>query len=149
MASNHRSTRQRRAVREVLGRLPGHPTASEIYAAVRRRLPHISLGTVYRDLEVLVDEGEAVKLPAPGKEARFDDNCRPHAHIRCVVCGRLQDLKRSALGWPARRIRRLAGFQVIEARVDLRGICPECQGIQKKAVKGRPARIPGKGSRTA
>jgi Fur family peroxide stress response transcriptional regulator len=87
-----RFTRQRAAVYDYLSAVESHPTAEEVYRAVRQDLPKISLATVYKALEALVDCHLANKLAAGDGPARFDSHCDGHYHLRCVKTGRVQDL---------------------------------------------------------
>ncbi|MBW2321808.1 MAG: transcriptional repressor [Deltaproteobacteria bacterium] len=84
-------TKQRQVILEELRQLKTHPSADEIYKVVRRRLPRISLGTVYRNLEVLAKMGEIQKLELSGSIKRYDWNTNKHYHIRCVRCDRVDD----------------------------------------------------------
>ena len=92
-----RNTPQRRVILEELQKTSSHPTAAELYAKVRRRLPRISLGTVYRNLDLLAEMGKIQKLDLAGGETRFDGNPEPHCHMRCVRCGRVDDLHEIAV----------------------------------------------------
>jgi len=126
-AKFHRNTPQRRVILEEVRKTSAHPTAAELYDRVRRRLPKISLGTVYRNLDLLAGMGKIQKLDLGGGEARFDGNLRPHYHVRCVRCGRVDDVE----GLPGdTRIecpREAAGYEVIGHRLEFLGICPRCK----------------------
>jgi Fe2+ or Zn2+ uptake regulation protein len=87
-----RFTRQRAAVFEYLQSVESHPTAEEVYAAVRRDIPHISLATVYKSLEALVESHLATKLSYADGPARYDCRCDSHYHIRCLKTGQVRDL---------------------------------------------------------
>ena len=87
-----RDTSQRRIIMEELVKLKTHPTANEIYERVRRRIPRISLGTVYRNLEMLSESGLIRKLETAGTRKRFDGTVSNHYHVRCIKCGRMDDL---------------------------------------------------------
>lgn len=87
-----RLTRQRTAVFEYLRSVESHPTAEEVYAAVRRDIPHISLATVYKSLEALVESHLATKLAYADGPARYDCRCDAHYHIRCLKTGQVRDL---------------------------------------------------------
>jgi Fe2+ or Zn2+ uptake regulation protein len=87
-----RLTRQRTAVFEYLRSVESHPTAEEVYAAVRRDIPHISLATVYKSLEALVESHLATKLAYADGPARYDCRCDAHYHIRCLRTGQVRDL---------------------------------------------------------
>jgi Fur family ferric uptake transcriptional regulator len=123
-----RNTRQRQVILEELQNLTSHPTAADMYEIVRKRLPRISLGTVYRNLELLAQNKIIQKLDISGTEARFDGNPEPHCHIRCVVCGRigdLHDLTPDPLGGKSREVN---GWQIHGCRIEYEGTCPICRG---------------------
>ncbi|TMQ33609.1 MAG: transcriptional repressor [Planctomycetota bacterium] len=87
-----RFTRQRAAVFDYLSSVESHPTAEEVYDAVRRRLPRISLATVYKALEALVECRLADKLTANEGPARYDCHSEAHYHLRCLKTGEVRDL---------------------------------------------------------
>lgn len=120
-----RMTRQRMVILEELKKVRTHPTADELYAMVRAKLPRISLGTVYRNLDFLAETGEILKLEAAGSIRRFDGDIRPHQHIRCTVCGKIGDVMPAA---PAPDVASVAveGFTVTMARVEYEGVCDAC-----------------------
>ena len=122
-----RNTLQRKVVLEELKKLGSHPTAAELYEITRARLPRISLGTVYRNLEFLSRRGLIRKLATSGAEARFDGNLDQHYHVRCVRCGRVDD----AHGLPddpvAEDVNVLSGYKILGFHLEFTGVCPECQ----------------------
>jgi Fur family transcriptional regulator, peroxide stress response regulator len=124
-ASGQRFTEQRAAVFRYLSRTDVHPTADEVFLAVREDLSGISLATVYKSLETLVGCGLAVKLTYADDSARYDSRTDPHHHARCFVCNRVIDL---AGDISAREIDALrsSGFTVTGYRVELSGYCSEC-----------------------
>lgn len=127
-----RMTKQRRVILEELGKLDVHPTADEIYVRVRRRLPRVSLGTVYRNLELLSRNGIIGKIEIAGQQMRFDKELGPHQHIRCIRCGRIEDIP----GEPTptecdRDIIQATGYTLIERRVEFLGICPACRDAER------------------
>ena len=85
-------SRQRASIKEYLEQTTGHPTADTVYLHVREEFPHISLGTVYRNLNLLADIGEIVKIPNPNGGDRFDGDTHPHYHVVCTSCGNVVDL---------------------------------------------------------
>lgn len=85
-------TKQRKLVLDVLVASHSHLTADEIYSLARLQMPDIALGTVYRNLGVLVDNGDVLKIDVPGEASRYDGNVFPHEHIACTVCGRVDDV---------------------------------------------------------
>jgi Fe2+ or Zn2+ uptake regulation protein len=88
-----RFTRQRAAVFDYLRSVDNHPTAEEVYAAVRQQISKISLATVYKALETLVDSQLATKITGGGGPARYDCRRDAHYHIRCLKTGQIRDLE--------------------------------------------------------
>ena len=86
--SDLRMTPQRRVILELLTAQRWHPTADELFHAVRRRLPRISLATVYRNLDLLAQTGHVLRLDPPEGPRRFDGFTEGHTHARCSRCGR-------------------------------------------------------------
>jgi Fur family ferric uptake transcriptional regulator len=125
--TSHRNTLQRRIILEELCAVTSHPTASELYELVRERLPKISLGTVYRNLELLTQLGVVRKLEFAGAEARFDGTVAPHHHVRCQECGQVDDIHEL----PADLVRvdrtMLGGYEILGHRLEFIGICPACR----------------------
>ena len=122
-----RRTRQREVILEELRKVKSHPTAVGLYELVRHRLPKISLGTVYRNLEQLCGSGEVCRLPADGAEARFDADTQPHDHVRCVRCGRLADLPGTPTTLTLETLDETAGFEIIGYRLEYLGLCAACR----------------------
>ena len=85
-------SRQRDCIKEFLMERKDHPTADMVYAHVREEFPHISLGTVYRNLSLLSEIGEIRKITCNGPD-RFDANTMPHYHFTCSSCGCVEDLE--------------------------------------------------------
>ncbi len=92
-------SRQREAVREFLMSRKDHPTAEAVYQNLRADYPHISLGTVYRNLSLLVELGEAIKLPGIDGYDHFDGNPKPHYHFICEECHAVIDLDMPTLDY--------------------------------------------------
>lgn len=88
----YRNTAQRNKVLEVLKSTKTHPTASWVYDRVRNEIPNVSLGTVYRNLNVLVTQGQAQKISCGEAEDRYDANTDPHIHYYCTDCGKVSDV---------------------------------------------------------
>jgi len=123
---NHRITKQRQVILEELRKLNTHPSADEIYKVVRRRLPRISLGTVYRNLEVLSALGKIQKLELSGSLKRFDRNTKKHYHIRCVRCNRVDDAPIAPLNQLENDLYKATVFEIIGHNLEFIGLCPEC-----------------------
>ena len=120
------NTNQRRVIIEELRKLKSHPTADELYEVVRRRLPTISLGTVYRNLEVLSDCGEILKLEFAGKQRRFDGDIRRHCHLRCLACGAVEDINVHGIEIIERELDKFVGGRIRSARMEFSGYCHLC-----------------------
>lgn len=124
-----RMTKQRRMILEVLRNTYDHPSACEIYDTVRDVLPNISLGTVYRNLEILSSQGLVRKLELTSGQRRFDALTKNHSHIICISCGRIDDVPEEigvGLESVQRRVGDATGFRDIEWSVGFHGLCPDC-----------------------
>lgn len=124
--SQTRMTKQRAVILEVLRSVHSHPTADEIYGMVRKRLPHISLGTVYRNLDLLTTAGEILRLDRAGIQKRFDGNAMPHQHVRCRDCGKIGDVFPPA-ALPALADATVSGFTIHGVEVEFVGLCRDCE----------------------
>jgi len=122
-----RNTRQRGMILGELKKVHSHPTATAVYDLVRRQLPKISLGTVYRNLELLAELGMIQKIPGAGAEARFDGDPLPHHHVRCVRCGRVDDMPGPPLEGSQAREHDSGGYEILGYRLEFFGICPRCR----------------------
>ena len=130
-------TTQRRAVFEAILRRTDHPTADQLYQAVRDTLPHISRMTVHRILGTFVSLGLIAKTCHPGSAARFDPVLRQHHHLVCLECGRIIDVEDSRLDhlpWPKVSP---SEFQIEGYHVYFRGRCARC-GQKPPAHPRRP-----------
>ncbi len=85
-------SRQRESIKKYLTATKIHPTADMVYLHVKEEFPNVSLGTIYRNLNLLTDLGEAVKIPTPDGGDRFDGNIEPHNHFFCTNCKKVIDL---------------------------------------------------------
>ncbi len=125
-----RLTNQRQVILEELRSVTSHPTAEEVYHMAKRRMPRISLGTVYRNLDVLAELGLVRVLEMASHQKRFDGDMRPHYHIRCQVCGRVDDIW-EPLSLPLDSQSISTSYQITGYELELTGICPQCQpGVQ-------------------
>lgn len=127
-----RMTEQRRAVLEALASVDTHPTAAELYEMVRESLPDVSQGTVYRNLHKLVELGYAQELDYGSGASHFDATVKPHYHVRCVRCGRVDDLQIDREPVPCiDEARKAAGnWEISEHRIEFMGLCPDCRNKQ-------------------
>jgi len=135
-----RLTDPRRLVLEVVRASNAHPTAEAVHQMVRRRLPRVSLGTVYRNLRLLVAQGLVNELPGP--HTRFDCNLSEHHHFTCLACGRIADVAGPLTEPHSRalvsRVASSGGFSVTHHRIEFYGRCAAC----RRKGRGRAARRP-------
>jgi uncharacterized protein (TIGR02757 family) len=131
MSGRIRITKQRRLILEVLTRTCSHPTADEIFRLVRKRIPRISLGTVYRNLELLVNQGEIIGIQSPGGPKRYDHTTCRHYHVRCTVCGRMDDITLKPFKTLEKTMTDLSGYRITGYNLEFTGICPKCSGRRK------------------
>jgi len=124
--SNPRMTRQRQVILEELRKVNTHPSADEIYEIVRKRLPRISLGTVYRNLEILSANGEIQKLELGCSLKRFDGVAQEHYHIRCLDCDRVIDVPSGFDVCITHELAENTDFKIIGHKLVFIGICPAC-----------------------
>jgi len=127
-----RMTKQRQVILDELRSVTSHPTADDMYDMVRRRLPNVSLGTVYRNLEVLAGSGVVQKIDVGGSKKRFDGNTEAHDHLRCTACGRVDDILINTETDFEEMAALLTGYTVLRHRLEFIGICPQCQGDGKR-----------------
>ncbi|MBN1837461.1 MAG: transcriptional repressor [Spirochaetales bacterium] len=133
-----RRTEQRTVILEELRRAPNHPAADEVYLKVKERLPHISLSTVYRNLELLAAEGLIRKIEHGGGQKRFDPVPEPHSHFHCTVCGKLEDLPfRVEVPQLDRDHPWVRARVIYGGRTDYYGLCPACADAQR-TLHGNP-----------
>ncbi|NOQ45731.1 MAG: transcriptional repressor [Desulfobulbaceae bacterium] len=125
-----RLTTQRQIILEELSKVKTHPTASELYDMVRKRLPRIGLGTVYRNLELMAENGMILKLEVGGTQKRFDATTDDHYHIRCSCCGKVDDIDMPVAQNLVTSAAKSTSYQIMGHHVEFTGICTECQQNQ-------------------
>lgn len=123
---NMRLTTQRQIILEELGKVTSHPTANEVYDMVRRRLPRIGLGTVYRNLELMADNGIILKLEVGGTQKRFDATVEPHYHIRCSSCGKVDDIEIEVQKQINVVAEEASNYKVLGHHIEFSGFCSSC-----------------------
>jgi Fur family transcriptional regulator, peroxide stress response regulator len=129
-------TRQRLAIFEALAASREHPSAEKIHREVRKRLPHLSLATVYKNLESLREIGAVSDVNALHEHGRFEAALpgtgagRPHHHLVCVSCRKVVDLYDASLD--GLRVSQTLGFEVRALKVQVEGVCPDCAARRKR-----------------
>lgn len=122
-----RNTVQRTLVLDAVRKLRSHPTSAEIYDEVRVLHPSISRATVYRNLAVLADSGEILRIPMPGGADRYDFRIDCHAHAECTECGRIFDIELSDSVSVADMVADDHGFDVRSYALVFSGVCEDCR----------------------
>jgi Fur family transcriptional regulator, ferric uptake regulator len=122
-----RMTRQRKLILDELCKAKSHPTADEVYKLVRPRMPRISLGTVYRNLDQLSASGQIVKLTMGGGPMRFDSTFPQHHHIRCSKCGKVDDIISGPNIKIGQEMVNESGYELVGYKIEFHGLCPRCR----------------------
>jgi Fur family ferric uptake transcriptional regulator len=127
-----RMTQQRKMILEEVKRVHTHPTADEVYEIVRKKIPRISMGTVYRNLDVLAKNGLIRKIdPGQGHpQMRFDARTEDHYHITCMGCGSIEDLpvnsQDDSLNNLTKTLLMATEYRIAGHSLDFYGLCPLC-----------------------
>lgn len=125
-ANGQRFTEQRAAVYRFLRGNTEHPTADEVFTAVRTEIADISLATVYKALETLVSCGLAAKLSYVDGSARYDPRTDEHFHVRCLSCGIVRDVSGACVSGTLPSIEPADGFRIEGYRLEVVGYCAAC-----------------------
>ncbi|MBR3703949.1 MAG: transcriptional repressor [Oscillospiraceae bacterium] len=120
---NARNTLQKEIIRTTLCSLKTHPTAPMLYELIHSTHPSISRSTVYRVLGQMAEEGAILRLGVAGSENRYDGTTEQHSHIRCRVCGRVDDLPAVEVS----PVEDSAGYCIENCSVVYSGVCPACR----------------------
>jgi Fur family peroxide stress response transcriptional regulator len=121
-----RQTRQRRLVYDAVAATDTHPTAEWVYNQVRRAMPRVSLGTVYRNLQLLVADGK-LKAWSRGRTTRYDADVAPHDHFVCRDCGLLLDIERAPEAISSEKRLRARGHRIDNRILEFIGVCRTCR----------------------
>jgi Fur family transcriptional regulator, peroxide stress response regulator len=122
-----RKSLHRDAILRVIMNATSHPGADWVYDQVRKELPNISMGTVYRNLKLLAQAGQIRELDIPGSASRFDGSTSKHYHLICEKCGRIFDLDEAIELKVEARIFQKTGFKVKRQYLKFIGLCSDCQ----------------------
>ena len=123
-----RITRQRSIILKELRKVKSHPTADSIFRMARRRIPSISFGTVYRNLNLLKNQGRILELTCGKYSCCYDGNISKHYHFLCLKCKNIFDLDEPVLKDLDIRISKKSGMHVEYHRIDFYGYCRVCKG---------------------
>ena len=131
-----RLTDQRRLILSTVRGTESHPTAERVHAEVRRRLPRVSLATVYRNLRLLARQGLLSEL-RQGPSVRFDARVDRHHHFTCSGCGRIFDLEEPMDATLEAQVAARSGFQVSHHHIEFYGLCAGCTAGRRPARRRR------------
>jgi len=104
-----------------------HPDAKEIYELVKLKIPNVSLGTVYRNLNTLAKEGLIRKIELDDGNDRFDKTLCQHNHLKCTKCGKVIDIAPKLDQKEIKEIERKTGFKITDSSFNINGICEKCK----------------------
>ena len=139
--TSRRNTIQKDLVRNAVCEMKRHVTANEVYEFVKEFCPTIGKGTVYRNLDILVEEGDLRKVEVPDGPNRFDLTLKNHYHVRCVNCGEISDVDMDEILGLLEKIHDTHGTDFLGYDILFKGICPKCQKKIKDAGRtGCPSR---------
>jgi len=129
----------------VVRRMSSHPTADAVYAEVRKEIPGISLGTVYRNLKLLAETGEVAPVAGSGVLIRYDGCTDNHHHFRCDSCGCVLDVEEPVDTGLDRRVAAQTGLAIRSHSLVFHGLCEDCQSGERGSTRstGRERAIEG------
>lgn len=122
-----KNSKQRNMILDTVVNNPVHPTADMVYAQLKTENPNLSLGTVYRNLNLLSELGMLRKIAVPNGSDRFDGRLDGHYHIICDKCSRVLDIELKESDFE-QHVEQSTGYKITSLDVVVKGICPECQG---------------------
>ena len=128
MSKAMRMTKQKKVILDILRNTKSHPSADWVYEQARRLVSDISLGTVYRNLNVLRDMGEISELNYGSTYSRYDGNAINHYHFFCEKCNNLFDVTIPVYEGLDKMVQETTGFEVKQHRMEFYGVCNECRG---------------------
>ena len=127
MDNNRRNSKKRQAIYSYMTASDEHPSAEQIYSALKPEYPDLSLGTVYRNIGVLIDDGLIFSVGKVNGEERFDAHMNPHAHFICSGCGKVVDIVSDSIPSPDYgEIESRMGISITSHKLCFTGLCDEC-----------------------
>lgn len=126
-----RHSKQRETILNYLKSVYTHPTASSIYKEVRKEIPNISLGTVYRNLNQLYEAGLIKKIEMQSGDDRFDGTMEDHAHFHCVKCSKVFDIGKDVVLNINKTIEKNTEHKILNNELVFIGICKNCKGKEE------------------
>ncbi len=126
-----RITPQRQSILQYLIEADSHPTADEIYQSLSPQFPNMSVATVYNNLKVFKETGLVKELTYGDASSRFDFETHNHYNIICYQCGKITDFHYPRLDEVEQLAQHVTSFSVTHHRMEIYGVCPECQSKNK------------------
>lgn len=127
MTPTKRYSKQREKILEAVKHSEEHPTAEMVYEEVRKALPKVSLGTVYRNLNLLTEEGRVRELILEDNVKRYDGNLSEHYHCICNSCGDIIDIKFDSDEMLQDLSSRIRHFHIDDHKIEFYGLCTDCE----------------------
>ena len=124
-------THQRQVLFEEMQNIPGHPSPEEVYERVQKRVPSISLATVYKNIHLFIQSGLFREVSLHHGTLRVETNPHPHHHLLCSECKSISDIDEAELGLIPTHPTLRDGFRVDRFAVDVIGLCADCLARQK------------------
>lgn len=120
-------THQRQVIYETLQSIRGHPSPEEVYARVKKKVPSVSLATVYKNIHLFIESGIFREVSLHHGSLRVETNAKPHYHLVCTSCKSITDIDAEELGFTSQARKLKGGFLAQRYSVDVLGLCPNCQ----------------------
>lgn len=116
--------KNKKLIYDILKKSNGHLTAEEIFLAAKKESPTMAVGTVYRNLSILVGDGQLQKVCIPGSPDRFDTEISPHQHMVCVKCGKISDVNLTDIN---KTMETALGVPIISCNIQINYLCENCK----------------------
>ena len=130
--TSRRNTIQKDLVRNAVYEMKRHVTANEVYEFIKESYPTIGKGTVYRNLDILVEEGALRKVEVSEGPNRFDFTLKNHYHVKCVKCGEVSDVDMDEIPYLMKKIHDTHGIEFLDYDISFKGICSKCREEAKE-----------------
>lgn len=139
----YKRSKQRERMLELLGQTEIHPTADWLYHKLKKEFPSLSLGTVYRNLNILTEQNLIQKLPFGSTHDRYEAQKEPHYHLVCEECGYVQDFHMPYYTDINEQAQKMSTFNISKHRIDFFGICEKCKQKRKELKHDSGKEMPG------
>ena len=133
-AVSYKHSKQREALFNLLCSTRTHPTAAWLYDKLRKDFPHLSQGTVYRNLNILAEQKRIKVINVDGTFAHFDADMSVHNHVICTRCGKVEDAFMPSDEQCDQKAADISGYRIDSHRFDFFGLCPDCQRLEHDRI---------------